>query len=173
MCPINVCVGRGPWCGLHPLRPELNWGPALPPPPPPPECDRVRGAVLKAVVDVHASAVVSVRCFVQGGSGGGGGVGGIGGIGAGGSSDPAAITADVEGVVNKLCFRRVMWTKWIVDTECLLDGGLRDGDEYLVLLLSVWAAVVCFVVVESRLLLVSAVVAVRVCFFFVSRGCCF
>ncbi|CAN0282027.1 unnamed protein product, partial [Hapterophycus canaliculatus] len=37
-------------------------------------------------------------------------------------SDPAAITADVEGVVNKMCFRRVMWTKWVVDTECLLDG---------------------------------------------------
>ena len=75
--------------------------------------------VLKAVVDVHSSAVVSVRCFVQGGGGGGGGGGG-----SAGSSDPAAITADVEGVVNKMCFRRVMWTKWVVDTECLLDGEL-------------------------------------------------
>ena len=77
--------------------------------------------VLKTVVDLHSSAVVSVRCFVQGG-GGGEGVGGGGGVGGGASSDPAAITADVEGVVNKLCFRRVMWTKWVVDTECLLDG---------------------------------------------------
>eukprot|EP00752_Nemacystus_decipiens_P007971 g7124.t1 len=77
--------------------------------------DYLRGVVLKAVVDVHSSAVVSVRCFVQGGGSGGGG--------STGSSDPAAITADVEGVVNKMCFRRVMWTKWVVDTECLLDGA--------------------------------------------------
>eukprot|EP00903_Cladosiphon_okamuranus_P007783 g7532.t1 len=86
--------------------------------------DYLRGVVLKAVVDVHSSAVVSVRCFVQGGSGGSGaGRGGVGGGGSGGSSDPAAITADVEGVVNKMCFRRVVWTKWVVDTECLLDGA--------------------------------------------------
>lgn len=87
--------------------------------------------VLKAVVDLHSSAVVSVRCFVQGG---GGGEGGGGGGSGGGSSDPAAITADVEGVVNKLCFRRVMWTKWVVDTECLLDGERpvdKDGDDVL------------------------------------------
>ena len=58
---------------------------------------------------------------------GGGGIGGGGGMGGGGGScDPAVITADVEGVVNKLSFRRVMWTKWVVDTECLLDGE-RNG----------------------------------------------
>lgn len=64
-----------------------------------------------------------------GGVGGGGiGVGGVAGVGgalgavAGSGNDPAAITADLEGVVNKLCFRRVMWSKWVVDTECLLDG---------------------------------------------------
>ncbi|CAM9755293.1 unnamed protein product, partial [Scytosiphon promiscuus] len=61
--------------------------------------DYLRGVILKAVIDAHSSPVVSV------------------------SSDPAAITADVEGVVNKMCFRRVMWTKWVVDTECLLDGA--------------------------------------------------
>lgn len=65
---------------------------------------RNRGVVLRAVVDVHASAVVSVRCFVQGV---GNGIGGSGGGGGGGDGDPAAVTADVEGVVNKLCFRRV------------------------------------------------------------------
>lgn len=107
--------------------------------------------MLKAVLDVHASAVVSVRCFVPRGAGGslgvGGGVGGgtgmtsgvgvvAGGIGGGGggvsgSCDPAVITADVEGVVNKMSFRRVMWTKWVVDTECLLDGerDYRSGRE--------------------------------------------
>lgn len=76
------------------------------------------------MVDVHASAVVSVRCFVQGA---GTGIGGSGGGGGGGDGDPAAVTADVEGVVNKLCFRRVMWSKWVVDTECLLDGEWRGG----------------------------------------------
>lgn len=103
--------------------------------------------VLKAVLDVHASAVVSVRCFVPRGAGGSlGAVGGIGGgagmasgvgvvaAGVGGVSgncDPAVITVDIEGVVNKMSFRRVMWTKWVVDTECLLDGerdyGWRGG----------------------------------------------
>lgn len=85
---------------------------------------------------MHSSAVVSVRCFTQGGLGGvsgsggvglGGGGGGLGSGGSAGSSDPAAITADVEGVVNKMCFRRVMWTKWVVDTECLLDGERVGG----------------------------------------------
>lgn len=78
-----------------------------------------RGVVLKAVTDVHFSAVVSVRCCAQGGGGSGNGLSG------GGSSDPAAITADMEGVVNKMAFRRVMWTKWVVDTECLLDGEIH------------------------------------------------
>lgn len=90
--------------------------------------------ILKAVIDVHSSAVVSVRCFTQGGAGGGGlAGGGLGGGGGGsaGSSDPAAITADVEGVVNKMCFRRVMWTKWVVDTECLLDGKRRKFESRL------------------------------------------
>lgn len=54
---------------------------------------------------------------------------GVGGVG--GNSDPAAVTADVEGVVNKMCFRRVMWSKWVVDTECLLDGTcLLDNDTF-------------------------------------------
>lgn len=89
--------------------------------------------VLKAVVDVHASAVVSVRCYITGGASGGVGGSGGGGMGgsSGGSSDPAAITADVEGVVSKMCFRRVMWTKWVVDTECLLDGEGIGTNEVL------------------------------------------
>lgn len=87
---------------------------------------RNRAVVLRAVVDVHASAVVSVRCFVQGGGGGGAGGSGLGS----GDGDPAAVTADVEGVVNKLCFRRVMWSKWVVDTECLLDGVYIEAGQY-------------------------------------------
>jgi hypothetical protein len=38
-------------------------------------------------------------------------------------SEPAAVTIDAAGVVNKLTFRRVMWTAWVADTECLLDGA--------------------------------------------------
>ncbi|CAM9616752.1 unnamed protein product [Phaeothamnion confervicola] len=63
----------------------------------------MQGVLLKTVVDAHESPIVTVRCCHP--------------------SEPQVVTADARGVVNKITFRRVMWTAWVGDIECLLDGA--------------------------------------------------
>jgi hypothetical protein len=66
--------------------------------------DYIKGIILKAIPDLHAAHLTHLRLLV-------------------GSSGVTAVTADEAGVVNKVQFRRIMWSAWVADVECLLDGA--------------------------------------------------
>ncbi|KAG5183613.1 hypothetical protein JKP88DRAFT_255754 [Tribonema minus] len=65
--------------------------------------DFMRGTALKTTYEAHSAPITFVHCYKH--------------------SEPAVITADAAGVVNKVAFRRVMWTAWVAETACLLDGA--------------------------------------------------
>ncbi|CAM9254380.1 unnamed protein product, partial [Chrysoparadoxa australica] len=65
--------------------------------------DLSRGVLLKAVTDAHTSLITYIRCLHH--------------------SLPVVTSIDERGVVNRVTFRRVMWSAWVVDQDCLLDGA--------------------------------------------------
>ena len=66
--------------------------------------DLIKGAVLKALPEAHASPIMAVRFYHE--------------------KDSSIVSVDTRGCVNKVLFQKTMWSQtYSVQTECLLDGA--------------------------------------------------
>jgi hypothetical protein len=82
--------------------------------------DVVKGSLLKRITDAHSFPICRLRILLPIGDG----YPGPGaGAGISSSSDIFVITVDVRGSVHRIKINKMLWTSYVSEAECLLDGS--------------------------------------------------